>query len=264
MKRRWRRPDVRAVLFLCLWAAGLSVCLVLTGLNVGAATAEQMLLSLLGGLYMDGFPSLLLVVTYNLIILSQLFLFGALMPRTVDTAAVVLFTRSYGRIRWFFTQSGAVLARSLVFSLLLAAGLTLGAAAVGAPVQNWGTFAALLLTLVPTAWLGNAAFLLLANVIGLRCGPARALLLVWILYMPGQILAGLSQGADLWIKLYPAAQTVLPLHEVPPALTEVIDSFFSRAVSGFTPLFSLVYNTALIALTLIVGRALMRKQDFSL
>jgi hypothetical protein len=262
IKRRGRRPDARAFLRPCLWAVGLSACLVLTGLNMGAATAEQMLLGLLGGMNMDGFPSLLLVAAYNLIILSQLFLFGARMPQTVDAAAVFLFTRSYGRARWFFKQSGAVLALSLAFSLVLAAGLTLGAAAVGVPVRDGGTFAALLLTLVPTAWLGNAVFVLLANVVGLWCGPALSLLLVWVLYMPGQILAGLSQGADLLVKLYPSTQTVLPLHEAPPALADVIDGLFARAVGGFTPLFSLGYNMAFIALILFAGRALIRRRDF--
>lgn len=263
-KRPRRRPRSSGPLWpQCVWAAGLGAVLTLFISLMNIENAEKAVLAVLGGMYTAEFPSMLLIAIYTVSILIQFYLFGGILPQDIDRSAAYLFSRRYNRRSWVLSKSLEVVGRSFLFSAVLTATVILGSVAVGSPPESWGRLGALVLMLIMTVWLCNAAFLLLSNILGLKLRPALAVLLSWMLYMPGLLITGLIGGGELLKKLWPSSQSVLPIHVLPERLSNVWEELFDRAVPGFTPVFSLVYSLVFIAALGAAGVLMMKKHDFT-
>jgi len=245
-------------------AAALSATLVAFACMMRFGSVEKTVIAVLGGMYTAEIPSVIVVALYNATIISHLFLFGSVISKDLDRSAVFLFSRSYSRKRWLARKSGEAVLRSILFSAVLTLGVVIGSMAAGIGVHSWSQLAKLLLQVCMSVWMCNAAFVLLANILGLRLKPFLAVAAAWIIYMPGQLLLSLSHFPETLAKLMPSSQSVLALHSLPSGLTDIWDSFFDHALRGFTPLFSFGYSATLIAALLVAGLLCLRRRDIHL
>lgn len=249
---------------LCLWGAAFGAVAALFALNAGAENVEQVVLIALGGLAGEEI-SIIGLILFALPILGQLMFFSGIVGRDLDRAAALIFTRSFSRKRWMAHKLFA----GFLCALLFYAAAVLAAAAVpllfGVSAAGVKTLLAACGALLLTAGLSGAGFVTLANALCLRMKQNAAFLITLLAYMLAQplfIILGGAWGGWL-IKLYPSAQALGSLHDI-PALAFAAPEFFEYALDGFTITFTAVYQILFISVVAAVGVRLADNGDYTL
>ena len=254
---------LRPMIPYAIWAAALGVLLTVFAVSMRFSSVEMALIALLGGMYSGEIPSIIITALYNIVFLSQLYLFGAIMYRDLDRAAIYLFSRAYSRTKWYLRKCVEIFIYSMSFSIILAGSIITISLVTGLFSVDIKMLVTVIVSMSMTVWLGYFALILCTNLLSIKLNPGLAVLLIWIIYMPGQILIGFAKIYPGIIKFYPASQTILPLHTMPAYITEPWEDFFSNAINGFTPEFSFIYNTLLIIAVLMSGLLYINKRDIT-
>lgn len=249
---------------LCPWGLAFGAVAALFALNAGAENAEQVVLIALGGLAGEEI-SIIGLILFALPILGQLMFFSGIVGRDLDRAAALIFTRSFSRGRWMAHKLWA----AFLCALLFYAAAVLAAVAVpllfGVGPAGVKTLIAACGVALLTAGLCGAGFVVLANALCLRMKQNAAFLITLLAYLLAQplfIVLGGACGGWL-IKLYPSAQALGSLHDI-PALAFAAPEFFEYALDGFTLPFTAVYQILFLSVVAAVGVRLADNGDFTL
>lgn len=231
----------------------------------GGNTLEEMLMYLLGGLMARQMPGAFGFALNLLPVLTALYITSGAVTDELSRFAVYMLPRQRGRASWLLGRFALAFFGSLLFYALLLITLALGGVLLGADHAGASGVAQISLALLLTAGLNIALFAVLLNFLKLYLGGALAFFLTWLAVTPGQIAAGLLLGvAGGWpVKLFPSAQGILALHEL-PALARALPEAAAFALPGFTVAFSACYSLFAAVLLAALGARAIRKYDFTL
>ena len=236
------------IMIALLPAAGFGILIAfILGTPSGRTSISLMLVGLFGAQFesLDQL-NLMMSLFYFTPPLLQLVFLGDRIPRELS-GGVYLLVRSKGRAGWLIKKLLWVIALSLLMSLFMLLPLYVYARINGAPTDE--LLLSAVLELMATWGLCQCMVVVFCNIIGTLVKPLYLLLISLVLYAVG-LVSFLEVGESA--KLFPTVQGILYAH----------NSIFGRTQEGYlTPLFSAIYQSALIAAIGIFGVLRIRKTD---
>lgn len=237
--------------------------LVLVMLYFRAPTVEYALVFTFGGMLPTDVPNFLFIAMYSVVLIVPFVFFGGILPEDMDRAAVFIFPRSLSRFRWYAKSIGRVLIHSFFYFSLLIVTFIGGLLLFKVPVQETQMLFHSLAWIILLVVLNHLVFSLLANVLALRLKQVYIFLLIWFVYVPGQIMVNRVVTSPLLKMLYPSSHAVISLHDVGDLKTH-FSPIFDAAIPSFTIAMSTLYNVTLLVIIIVLGAFVIERKNLTI
>lgn len=224
---------------------------------------EQILFILFGGINRYENTFFLDWIIFILPLCIYIFMFGSFIGDDINRSAVFLFIRKNNKLEWYTKKILSLFLFTVIYYLIFIITITTCFMIKGIPIHSVESYFYCVFIIFICCILCNFVFLTATNILSIKIkNTAIPMSLICIAYYPVQILLTPPPYASRpMIKFYPSMQSALFLHQITD--TPFINSqYFELSISGFSVMFSLIYNLIFFTLLYLIGIIMIKKHEF--